>query len=458
MDKIERLKAVTKLKTDPVWFIENVLGVQMFPKQAEILNSFYKNKYKFLALAAGMRGGKSALGAMFAVVEFSKLITMKNPQETFGIIKGQPIHILIMSASEEQAIDSIFSNVRQFIINSEFFKEYNLSIKRTSVKYDKKNIEVKTIGSWSNTAVGRSCKAVVLDEVAQFEKTMGKRDANRTYELIKKSTITFGMNGFMFAISSPAERDDLIMDLTSRNDPLTLELRVPSWEMNPHLTEQSLRQEYKHDLGSFYRDCAVMPGAGTGQVFPSTLTLEDIPNVLKTESPVANRLHVFAIDPAIMKDAFGIACGYIDTYGNVIVDGCDRFIRKGRDPYISPSLVKDYILNRIRTHNMVYLLHDTWNFPSIIEEVNNRGIVSEQHIVTKDDYELLSSKLEDGTAKVVYDEILRKELLGLITKNEKRVDHPSKGSKDVADCVANVVQFLHNNKLMCAKPIVCGVF
>ena len=174
MDEFEQIKATLKLWNDPVGFIEDVVDLKMFPKQAWIMNEFYNNKYKFLALAAGMRGGKSALGALFALIEFSRLITMKNPQETFGIIRKQPIHVLIMSASEDQAIDSIFSNAKELISGTDYYKHFNLDIRRTSIRCNEKNIEMKTIGSWSNTAVGRSCKCVVLDELAQFEKSLGK--------------------------------------------------------------------------------------------------------------------------------------------------------------------------------------------------------------------------------------------------------------------------------------------
>ena len=276
--------------------------------------------------------------------------------------------------------------------------------------------------------------------------------------MIKKSTITFGDKGHMIAISSPIDANDLIMELTRRNDPLTLELRIPSWEMNPNLTEERLREEYKFDLASFYRDCAVKPGTGTGQMFPDNIRLYNIRNVLKENVEVEKTLQVFAIDPAIKTDAFGIACGYKDINGKIIIDGCDRFINKEGDPYISPQMVTDYVMSKIDTHHIAVLLHDTWTYTTLIEKLNNRGVYTEQHIVNKEDYDLWKSLIDDDKLEVVNDDVLRREMTSLVIRNERKVDHPVRGSKDVADCVANIIQYLYNNDIYNIIPVVCRIF
>ena len=61
-DHFQYMKTVVKAKSDPVWFINNVLEQKLYPKQEEIVREFYRSRYdvtlpqyKRLTLIAGMR-------------------------------------------------------------------------------------------------------------------------------------------------------------------------------------------------------------------------------------------------------------------------------------------------------------------------------------------------------------------------------------------------------------------
>ncbi len=443
----EDLRIALKLWHDPAWFIENVVGVEMFPKQREIMTEFYTGGYRDLVLACGMRSGKSVLAAMFAVVEFAQLLTLPSPQEHFNLLRSQPIFISIVSTSETQALDSVFANARTMIEDTDYFSTYNLRIRDLSVSDKSRNIALKTLSSWSTTAVGRSNKTVILDEVANFEKTSGRRGAWEVYTKLRKSTDTFKDAGHTIAISSPVDPNDIIMTLYRRDSPKTLKYLLPTWQMNPNYTEAELRYEHRFDLAAFYRDYACQPNSSTGLMFPEPLHFVREPNVLHEKQPRLSVPRVLAIDPALRNDAFGVACGYLHPSGRIIVDGVTRFTRQSDEPYISPSLIKDFIVSRLTTHNIAALVFDTWMFPELIEDLEAHGLLCIKHIVRKQDYDRWKELDATGAVDVVYDETLKHETENLYIASETKVEHPLHSSKDVSDCVANVIWYLATQTL-----------
>lgn len=443
MDHTERLKAGLLVKNKPVRFVKEVLDIPLFPKQEEILLNFYSNEYKQLNIAAGMRGGKSTLGGIFTVIEFTQLMVMKNPQKFYGLLPSSNIFNTIISASSEQANDSIFGSVKDIIRNSDFYQPYldenDLIIKESKVRCESKNLEIKALSSWANTLVGRTAKSVCLDEVAMFEQTVGKRGAWKVYTLAKKSTDTFALNGHVCVISSPQHPSDVIMSLVKRDDKYSLNYKVPTWEMNPHYSEKQLREEYKYDMASFYRDFACEPSTASGQVFPNGINFNDeIVNVLTSNKIDETKIRIMAIDPAIKGDKFGVSTAYIDwRTGKIVVDGVTSFTKDDGSPYMSSEYIKSFLLDRIKLLNVNTLIFDVWMFPGIIEAVDGMGIHTEKHIVRKDDYDRLRELSDSKLLEVTFDDVLKHEIDDLYYVNEKRVDHPQSNSKDLSDCVAN---------------------
>ncbi len=75
-----------------------------------------------------------------------------------------------------------------------------------------------------------------------------------------------------------------------------------------------------------------------------------------------------------------------------------------------------------------------------------------KHIVRKAEYDAVKGMIQQGTLDVVADPILKREFEGLKIVNDLKVDHPLQGSKDMADCVANVVWFLTEQEYEPVKP------
>lgn len=469
------MRTVIKGKADPVWFIEEVLHQKLFPKQAEIIREFYKSRYdptaeqyKTLIVLAGMRSGKTAMASMMAVYEFFDVITMEDPAAHYGLLKNQPIFITVVATSEKLAEDGVFTNMANYITNCEWLtKWFDIKITGGRIECPAKHVIAQVLGSWVTTAVGRSNRLVVFDEMDLFEDTAGKRGSWELWSRLGNSTATFGLDGHRLAISSPKSASGIMMTLfkQGKKAPNTLSYLLPTWEMNPNLTKQDLMDTHKYQMHAFWRDFACQPEMAGGMQFPEGIKLTPMINVLRSNIiPKEPASRVLAIDPAVKNDAFGIACGYRDRLGNIVVDGVHKFTKEEGDAYILPSDIEKFIYSCVPRLNINYLIYDVWMFPSIIEQMQVRyGIVGEKHIVRKEDYDRWRGLQENPTdikLLIVDDEDLRFEAEALIVKSENtqlpKTDHTYGGTKDIADCVANVIWYLAGKEVMLEVPdMVC---
>ncbi|MCK9577249.1 MAG: hypothetical protein M0R51_15195 [Clostridia bacterium] len=460
-DYFDYMRTVLKGKSDPIWFVNNIMGVELFPKQEEIMREFYKSRYdpsqeqiKTLIVLAGMRSGKTALASIMAVYEFFDLITIDNPSEHYGLLKDQPIFITVVATSEKLAEDGVFTNMVNYINNTPWFHKYfTIKITGGRIECAEKHVIAQVLGSWVTTAVGRSNYLVVFDEMDLFEDTAGKRGSWELWTRLGNSTATFGLDGHKIAISSPKTASGIMMQLyrDSERMPNTLGFMAPTWEMNPHLTRKQLMDEHKYNMAAFWRDFACQPEAAGGMQFPEGVYLTQMTNVLenlayKDKTP---KIRVMAIDPAVRNDSFGVAVGYRE-FNNIVIDGVYKFEKKEGNSYILPSDVESYIYTAIPRLNVNYFVYDTWMFPNLIEDVSNKfGITAEKHIVRKEDYDrwrALQENPGEMTLSVVYNEDLKFEANSLIVKSTAsqlpKTDHPFTGSKDMSDCVANCIWYL----------------
>jgi hypothetical protein len=226
------------------------------------------------------------------------------------------------------------------------------------------------------------------------------------------------------------------------------------------MTEAVLKERHRNNMAAFYNDYACQPGMWTALEFPEGVKLSGVTmNVLKgLVSPNPSIQRVCAIDPAIRNDSFGIAVGYMMN-GRYIVDGVTKYRRLGDDPFISPKEISEYLDKVYKSLGVSVLVFDTWMFPEIVENAQQRyGMRTEKHIVRKEDYDRWRELQQAGLIDCVSDPNLKAEAEALVVVNEKRVDHPVKGSKDMADCVANVLWCLSTMALEeSKKPRIIGV-
>lgn len=176
-------------------------------------------------------------------------------------------------------------------------------------------------------------------------------------------------------------------------------------------------------------------------------------------SPSAPRwIHV---DPALTGDSLGIAMGYISKYIEVIKR--DDYNVEYKD--IEPIFVIEFMLRvlppkdeRIELadirRRLVYPLmgggfkiagfsSDSYQSAESFEHMKNKGVKKAIEISvdkTTEPYDILKSAMYEGRIRYYQYEPFIEELENLILDRKKnKVDHPPKGSKDVADAVAGLL-------------------
>ena len=453
---IEYVKKSVLARNDIVYFVREILGSDPFPKQEEILREFYRlkedgtPKYNKLIWCSGMRSGKSKMAAWIAAYELFWLCTLKDPAEFFGLDKGSRITINIVATSTDTADDAIFGQLSYMLRHSDFINNVlNLDYRKEYIFCEEKNVKCQLLSSWSTTGVGRTAKLVVFDEISFLEETSGKRGAWELFTRLSKATATVHPYGRVVAISSPKHPNDVILTLIRKykNSDSALCLITPTWEVNPNLTFEQLLEENKGNIDEFWRDFGCKPSVASVLEFPNGVRLEGENKAMINDMVDHSYLRVMAIDPAVKHDAFGLAFGYINENGEVIVDGAYRFTKKHDQPYINSLEIKEYIKDIVYRYNIVAVVFDTWMYPELIQWMHDElGLTIQQHIVKKQDYDRIKELMEQDMIKICEYDVLREEFEALLVINEKRVDHPVNGSKDVADCVANVVWYLTNDE------------
>jgi len=492
-DKLEFTKEVLKIRSDPVYFFSKIIYIDLFPKQEEIIRTFYQHKYdpnlldyKKLIWASGQRTGKSFIGAGLLMYEFHELLSYSNPHAHYNVglnnrgLPAKNIGTTCVSTSTTQANDNIWGMAVGYYLDSEYFQQWfsdSVKFNRTDQRLDclDKRLYCRVAAPKIDTAAGYENKFVIYDEfdLMQFGATSSKSDtkgskiaAHNVYSKINNSTQTFGSAG-KIAVFSSLQRDDGMMRQVQRNartEPETYSIETKTWEVNPNpdLAEAVLFERYKNNLPEFYRDFCNMPEVGGNSFFPEGVKLNrGIRNNLRQLDdlpPEYQYPHVMAIDPAAQNDSFGASCGFL--YDNTIyVDGAIKFFKPlSKDSYIKPSDIQNYINDQIPRLNVYAFIADTKQYPTILEDVRDKwGLEPIQSFADGQSYNTwreLQNPLPDRPKRfnleVTYDEYLEEECNNLIkvfrgAREIPNVDHPYRGSKDTADAVCNVIWYLADN-------------
>lgn len=448
-DPRKHLKEMLKAQLDPVYFCESphFLNIKLFPKSKELIRKFYEGGYNEFILVAGMRSGKTTLLSCFAAYETFLVLTI-DYRRKYDLLPGSPIFGIMAAAKEEQARDTIFAAYKARIEHSPFFNSLDFYVRRDFVVFPEHNFMVRAVCSSSATEVGRTCKFVCIDEMSRLEETAGKRSGLEVYRALTKSTRTFLDEGHRFICGSPQHTTDLLMQLyeQGKKNPKTLVAKYATWEYNPHISRESLADEFQRDPLAAMRDYGADPTSALDVFFRDKSILNysgrNVLMALWDNAPVQPEPfdYVLAGDPALRHDAFGLALAHRegDTY---IVDGVFRF-KPTRKKEVDPFEVKDFILKIIDRFPVRAVVFDTWNFPEIQREISRRGVKVVNHIVRRPEYDRLKELAWDRKLILPDADYLRFELESLIITPSGKVDHPKGGSKDVADAVANAIWLL----------------
>jgi len=419
--------------------------------------------------------GKTKLASIIASYAFFDIARLPEPQKFFRLSRSQELFLTMMATSAQLAQDGIFANMRNAMENNEWLGQwFNFSFKNDRIDYNDKHIHAQVLGSWINTAVGRTNFLVGLDEIDYFEESKSKRAGMEVYTRMNKSRDTLGDWGKMLVVSSPKTTSGPILTLAKQaindvelygiDNVQSIGLIAPTWELNPRpeFSKKSLFEKYKNDTVTLWRDYGCKPELAGGLQFPEGIRMiPGFDNILRSGGkPHEHYPHVMTIDPAATSDKFGVAIGYKRPWQGLVCDGVYYFRKKDGDPFIMSSDVWKFIHEAIPRCNVSAFVFDAWMFPEVNEQVYKKhGILPEKHIVTKEDYDTWRSHMDpeaEYPMEICWDPELKEEADQLIVEEGKsgkvNVNHLWNRSKDVSDCVANLCWYLTHFELMSMMP------
>ena len=465
----------------------------LYPKQIEVIETYYdpKNKYQDMVLVVGMRGGKTTVASIISVYELAKLLLRGDPNAYYGLPPGSQIFIINVATSDRQAKDTVFAAIKARIDNGPFFKRYEYTEHHNEFIFPTANdgkVIVRSEHSNSSSLAGKTIILVSFDELSRFKDTGGNSSAEMVYDTLSRSVKTFKKDGRRISISSPMYENDYHMKLFrwGKNNPKVYTLQCPTWEMNPNITYESLADEFEKNPESTWRDYGAIPSKAIQPFFAEKekidrctgneenplvrmdVTNEDTKEVINTwwldpKWVGLQGVPYFAAgDPSFRNDAFGISVGHVDPQTNSpVIDILLRMLPRKREDRkrteIDASLVKQFFMQVQRQCWLAKVVFDTWNYPETVQALEAEGIQVVQNVVALGEYDQLKEKIY--TAHITWPfylvsmpsrddvEILPWELKQLERKGIK-VDHPSDGSKDVADAVANLVEIMLDPTIM----------
>lgn len=232
-------------------FAEHALGVELWPKQKQILNNLFEKNVSHAIWALGRRSGKTFMAAVAAVY----MCFVQDDYFRKRVRKTEKWYIITVANDLGQSKIAL-DNIRQLIINSPFAQEIT---RETSLEIEISNGCVfQAIPASARASRGKAVVGCLFDELAFSIEGDANRGAEAMYTALSPSIAQFGNKGKIIELSSPWLTSGLFFDhfkqAQSGEFPGMQALQVPTWEINIHLPWgcDFLENARKKDEETFY--------------------------------------------------------------------------------------------------------------------------------------------------------------------------------------------------------------
>ena len=244
--------------------------------------------------------------------------------------------------------------------------------------------------------------------------------------------------------------------------PKTYALKRPTWEVNPTKKIEDFKVDfYKNSLDALGR-FACMPPEMVDAFFKSrekvekafnntALAVDNFGRLEEWFKPKEDTRYFIHVDLAQKHDHCAVSLAHVERWVNVKVTNeysqpapivsvdAVRYWTPTPDKSVDFTEVRDYILAlKTRGFNIGVCTFDRWNSHDMMQQLKQYGINTEILSVAKKHYDDMAMVVLEERLNGPYIPLLIDELLQLKIMRDK-VDHPRKGSKDLADAVCGSI-------------------
>lgn len=244
--------------------------------------------------------------------------------------------------------------------------------------------------------------------------------------------------------------------------PKVYAIKRPTWDVNPTRSISDFEQLFVADYGDAIMRFACMPTFSSDAFFKQRDKLEQamthrnpLDNYRRFDAafePDPEKIYFVHADLAQKHDKCAVAIAHVDKWVEiksfneykqivpiVVVDAIAWWEPRKEGP-VDLSEVKNWIIHLRRSgFNLGLVTFDRWQSFDIQQELKAVGIKTDTLSVAKKHYEDLAMLIYEERVAIPRIELLLEEMSELKIVSDKKVDHPRKKSKDLADAMCGAV-------------------
>lgn len=474
--------------------------LQSFMGEEEGARYFDKYTKTEIVCQLGKGSGKDHCSRISLAYAAYLLHCLRDPIEYYDKAYGTYIDLVNMAVNAKQAQQVFFDPLKNLLLNSPYFQDEALFEPRVQeIFFFNKPVRMFSGHSEAEGWEGYETLLVVLDEISAFKTDSelkgdlrNKGSASQIYNMAKASvTSRFPQWGKVSLLSFPRFKDDFIQQrynsviqdiLDSGQEPRppaigndgvdreksTWALKAATWEVNPTKTKEMFDQEFRRDPIQSRARFMCEPPEMEDAYFRSPHDVRAAFNILENPEDDAGQfkpwfngkdehIRFIHVDLGLKRDRASVGMVHcsglkeVQTYAGVEklpVLNMDYVKSWEAEPYqeIPLSEIRELIVHLCRIFNVAMVTFDQWQSADMIQSLRSLNINADLHSVAKRDYDTLSTAIYDGRFRGYWNPLLvEEELLKLKLINNTKVDHPTKGSKDLADSVAGATYMCMDN-------------
>jgi len=376
-------------------------------------------------------------------MKFDKAITVHSGHSEREAWEGYNVIVVILDEISGFAIENTTGHDQAKTADA-IYEMYRASVDSRFPDFGK--VILLSFPRFKNDPIQKFYNSVIAD----------KETIIRSYKFKMDEDLPDGTEGNEFEIEWEEDH------INSYLIPKVYALRRPTWEVNPTRSIEDFKTAfYKNSLDALGR-FACMPPEMIDAFFKSRekvekafnntgLAVDKFGRLEEWFKPDPDKKYFLHVDLAQKHDHCAVAMAHVENWVNVRVTNeysqpapivsvdAVRYWTPTPDKSVDFTEVKDYILSlRTRGFNITVCTFDRWNSHDMMQQLKQYGINTEILSVAKKHYDdmamvVLEERLHGPHIPLLVDELLQLKIM------RDRVDHPRKGSKDLADAVCGAI-------------------
>ncbi len=354
-------------------FAKHALGLELYPAQARILDEFFQPGKSHAVWALGRRSGKTLMAAVACLY----MCFVLEEEYRRKVRKGERWYVVTVANSQDQARIAL-NNIRQLIIESPFAQEI---VRETADIIElSNNCVFKAIPTSGRAARGLACAGAVFDELAFATEGDANSGGRGIYDALSPAIAQFGGKGRILELSSPWLTDGIFYqhfkEASSGRFPFMQAVNLPTWEMNPNISQEFLDTERQRDPEKFKVEYGAQFASNLSALVNSDVIdacIDDRRAALPPR-PEFQGAYVLALDPArggVGRDDY-TACIVHYENGTLVVDKFHSFVAdfeiNGRKE-VNINAVEDWIKEQHRLYVFDTIVMDQFNSAGTIQSL-----------------------------------------------------------------------------------------